>query len=666
MPIFEIEANGQKYQVEASDEQALRSVIPMLAQQNPAQQSPQQWAQERSRSYAERVQPSALNDATTAAIAAIPFSDEIGSVGAAPIRAAVDWWGGEGFDLGRSYDREQALQQRLRDDAAQRSPIASLAGSVAGSVALGGGAAKAGASVLGRVAETAPLWMRAGAAAADGALAGGISGLGEGEGTDRLGNAVTGAVVGGAAGGAMPLAVSAAGGAYDAVRGALGAGNQNRANDALVRALRRSGQKPEEVTGKITQAAQEGADEYMLADALGTPGQRLLNSVARSPGEGSQKVTEALLRRQSGQGDRLIGALSEGFDAPVTPAQRQAALEGWRSTTAKLNYDAARGSAGVVDPTQAIKIADDFLKPGAMKVMSNQTGISDDSIESAIRKSRGYLTDGKSILTDFDAAFRAKRELDNIIEKSTPTIQRQIIPIRNALDDSLANTSQQYAAARDTFRAQSKEIEALELGRSAQTPRARPEDNISSYERLNPNERSAFRVGYVDPLIAKIENTRISPTTNAAASLITNRTGKEFPVFAAPGRADVMGNRIAREQEMFQTASRALGGSNTANNLADLADVNTVDASLITQALTGNISGALRNLTGKVSPLLTGENEQTRALIAQALMQTSPTKANAALLAAVQRGDKLTAQQRAIIQALTTISASGGGRAFAD
>jgi hypothetical protein len=120
--------------------------------------------------------------------------------------------------------------------------------------------------------------------------------------------------------------------------------------------------------------------------------------------------------------------------------------------------------------------------------------------------------------------------------------------------------------------------------------------------------------------------------------LMTEKTGQEFPAFAAPGRADQMGTRIAREQRMFETANAALGGSKTADNLADAADLNKFDPSIMTHLLHG------RPVAAAVSAIMKAINE-SRGLppsvltrLSQALMETNPAAAQLLLSTGTQRG----------------------------
>ncbi|ANL02704.1 hypothetical protein [Rhizobium phage RHEph18] len=559
--------------------------------------------------------------------------------------------------VGEEYDTIRNQYQNARKTYAEEHPdansFASVGGALHGGVTLGRAAGEAAQAIGSRIAPGVTQAIsnsylgRMAAEGASGAAQGALSAYGHDQ------DIGVPALIGGVVGGAARPVTSIVGGTASAIGSMFGAGNRTRAQNAIAEALLRSGQSADDVANDLARAAQQGQPEYMVADALGNSGQRMLTGVARSPGDMRQQIAEQLQRRQAGQTDRLVNALAEGFDAPQTAAQTRTAMTNARDAAADVNYGAARNSAGVVDPTAAIGHADNFLQPGATGVMGNQTNIADDSVEALVRRARGYLTDGNSVLTDFNAAFRAKRELDRIIARN-PDV-RELYPIRNALDDALAAASQPYAAARDQFRRESQAIGAIDQGTAASSSRTRAADNIDQFNALEPHQQQPFRVGYVDPLIARTEAASMSPTTNKARALITGKTEQEFPAFAAPGRGDVMGERIAREQRMFETANQALGGSRTADNLADATEMMGFDPTMLGiagNALTGNFRSAGMQALQRGVNLVQGRNQGTRDMIAQMLLQSSPTQARAELADAVRKGQTLTRAQQEIVNAL--------------
>jgi len=146
-------------------------------------------------------QPGAFTDATDSILQGIPFGDEIVSGAMAPFKAGISAIQGEGFDIGREYNRSMDLEEEMRRRREDRSPVASTVGSIAGGLGVGGVAAKSGMTLLNGAKPT--LLSMGGRGAAEGALWGAAYGAGEGRGlNDRAFNAATGAGFGAALGGA--------------------------------------------------------------------------------------------------------------------------------------------------------------------------------------------------------------------------------------------------------------------------------------------------------------------------------------------------------------------------------------------------------------------------------------------------------------------------------
>lgn len=549
--------------------------------------------------------------------------------------------------IGEEYGDIYGALAAAREKYAEESPVANTAASVGGGV-LGGGQLMSAAGGL--VSKAAPrvagmfssgIAGRTAADLAGGAAFGGLSAAGFDQ------DIATGAAMGGAIG-ALARPVMAAGGAgLNTVGGLFGLGNQGRAANAINEAISRSGRTVPGIVDDLTRATADGQPQYMVADALGNAGQRMLSGIVRTPGDARQQIVESLQARQAGQGRRIQGALTDGFGAPQTALQTEAATKALRSADANVNYGAARTDAGSVNPAQAIALADEFLgNSGSI----GRTNISDDSVEGAVRRARSYLTDGENFVSDFDTALRAKIELDGMIDNAKGTVQSRLIPIRNALDKALEDASDTYRNARDTFRQQSQALEAVQTGRDA-AMRGRVEDTIPAFNNMRPDQQAGFRSGYADRLIADVQSAP-GPMTNKVRPLISDATAEEFPAFAIQGQGDQLMRRLGREQRMFETANYALGGSRTAENLADTADASGFDPTIISNIVSGNWPAALKNALSQSSAAISGRNQQTRDMIARLLMETNPTQASAALAGAIQRGQRISDAQQKVIRGL--------------
>jgi hypothetical protein len=376
-----------------------------------------------------------------------------------------------------------------------------------------------------------------------------------------------------------------------------------------------SGQTPQQLANAVGTANAEGQGMFTLADAMGNAGQRMLSTTARAPGRARTDVVEFLDQRQAGQGRRLSNTLAEGFNAPETAVQTEARLTAARTADADVNYGQARALTGAVDVTPAITEIDRTLSPGVTNLMRPASNIADDSIEGTLRRARSLLTDGRSQVSRFEEAFRVKQELDNMIDNARPTMQRALIPVRNSLDRQLEAASAPYAGARNQFRQQSEVINQFAPGRQAAT-RGRSEDVLQTYGGLRPDQQTAFRTGYVDPLIESAQGAPFG--ANKARPLINDAFADEAAAMA-PGNP-LMQRRIGRENTMFQTRNATVGNSKTAENLADDAAMG-IDPTLVGQVLSGNWGGALRSALSAGQNALSGNTAQVREEVARLLLQ---------------------------------------------
>lgn len=584
-----------------------------------------------------------------------------------------------------TYDAALKRTRGLLDASRRDHPVAAYGGEIVGGAAAGGVA-------------TAPIMRGAtgvASAAGRGAVAGGLEGfgygLGSGEGDDRLNNAVRGAGIGAGVGFAAPLVIAGGRTAIDAVSNpvssALNIARPTQASRAIEKAITRSGKSADDVSTALTRAASEGQPMYGIADELGPAGQRMLSGTARQPGEARQIISDALTQRQSGQGNRLAGFLADGLDATDTAAMRRTAMETARGKVAGKLYDAARTGAGPVDVRGALAAIDDRI--GGMQ----GSGVAGDGIDGALARFRGRLAAknpasssipgstgvsaggaGKTAveLSDFSRVLGVKQDVDDAIGVAVRAGRnneaRELGKLKAALDQALEGASAGYRTANDEFAKASRAIEAIDAGKAATSARARTDDVLAQYSGLPQrprganavvpydapeamamrarldDPRAAFRSGYADPLIARIDGS--APGVNKARPLLSEKTTTELGAMAKdPAR---LRGQIGRENTMFETANAALGGSRTADNLADISDVNGLSGNMLLNLLTGNWKAAATQAGDKALSALTGRGEATRELIAKALLSNDVQAALAPALAAA----KTTAERSRILEAL--------------
>lgn len=520
--------------------------------------------------------------------------------------------GASGGSIGERYTKNKAIEDEIANDFATEHPHLKLASELIGGTAatLPVAGTALGARALGLTGRTLPAQIAAGAASG--------AGINAADAVVRGNDPFTSAGIGAALGGVAQPAARLVGHIAQPVVSNIAARINPRsyAESQLARGIAESGLTADEIANRVAQAAHEGQGEFTVADAMGNPGQRLLSTVTRGPGEGRTEAVNFLDQRQAGQGRRVANTLAEGFGAPETAAQTEGRLTAERTTEANRNYGAARGVAGAVDVTPVISRIDETLAPGATRVVNPNSAIADDSIEALMRRARGMLTDDRSQISRFDEAFRVKQEIDNMIDRAPSTAQRLLIPVRNALDDQLARSSALYRQARDRFREQSQAIEAVGLGGNA-ARRGRVENTVPQFLGMGNAERDAFRSGYVDPLIEQTQSAGVG--ANKARPFTSDAFRTEGQIMAPQQGGNQMMRRIARENTMFETRNAAMGGSKTADNLADSAAMAHAPT-LAAHILSGNIGGLARSSFGMLANAISGNTPAVRQEAARLLM----------------------------------------------
>ncbi|WP_348647706.1 hypothetical protein [Rhizobium leguminosarum] len=590
------------------------------------------------------------------------YADEIG--------AGIDYAGSHVLPWrdAKTYDQALADTRGEQEQAYEEHPAANIAGKVTGALWGASRLAKAGLSpTANAIKAEAGLGRVTAASAKEGTILGAISGFGNGDG--GLGNRLVNAGVGGGLGlGIGAVAPAAVAGLTQVVKSAAAPliapfAPNGYVRDALATALRRAGQTPEGITNNMRAAAADGQDMFNVADAMGYTGERLMSTSARVPHDNRQPLAEALMARQAGQGERLANNLAEGFDTFDTAGRRIADRTAQRTAEANELYPAARANAGPVNVTPVLEEIDRTIRPGVNQMVNPRDRIANDSIEGALTRVRSMLSDGNSQVTDFDTLFRAKLDLDDMIQRAEAqgagNRAHYLSRVQGMVDQALADASEGYVGARDAFARASRRIDAVDAGSAASRISRRAQDTIPEFEAMPPGEQVDFRAGYIDPLIARLEGASSSPTTNKARMLQTPKFEAELPAFAAPERGGQLADRIAREQTMFRTANAALGNSKTADNLADAADMNQFDPAVIGRLVRGDPIGAITTGLSKALGTLTGQPPSVVERLSRVLMETDPDVALDVLRAGTQqlsRNDQLRAR---LVSALVESGAAG-------
>ena len=482
-----------------------------------------------------------------------------------------------------------------------------------------------------------------------GAATGAAYGFGQAEGgaENRLAAGRKGAAFGGIAGAAaQPLAwgMRQAGNALvGAYRNVIPGASQAAIRNALGEVVEQSGQSVDDVVAALRAAANEGQGNFTVADALGEAGQRQLAGTARRGGSARQVAAEFLDSRQAGQGERVAQFVDDalGVGGKTADATRAGLTES-RRAAADAAYGAARDQAGAVNLNKAIGAIDDLLMRDPIL---GDTPLTRGAMGERLMQVRSQLTNGDTQLIDFNTVLNLKSDLFEQMQRN-PRLAATMRPVYSALDDALEGASSGYRAANDSYRAASRVIDQLDEGAAAFRPSQRGADTAAQYAGLSGDaERAAFRAGYGDRALAGVERGAFG--ANKARPFTSQKSAEEIGAMATdPAR---FARQIGRENTMFATRSAALGGSKTADNLADMLSTNWLE-----RVPTGPMD-AVRSGVNALGHLAKGQNPATREAIVRQLLSTGDEAAQA-LAAAVARGDKLTANQQLMVDTLLFLS----------
>jgi hypothetical protein len=410
-----------------------------------------------------------------------------------------------------------------------------------------------------------------GAGAVDGAALGALSGAGntdDGEYTRRMAEQ---AAIGGTIGGIAPAVVAGAGKAVQPVIDAVASrvSPEGFAKRLAGRAIERSGQPVDVIRTRLQQAADDGVPNYTAVDAMGDGGARALNTITRGSSPSASRAKEFLDARQSDQANRMESYIREGLGARNTAQQLADKLKGVRSEKADRAYPEAAANSGPVDLSRTLATIDTGISPSGLP-----STLADNPIQAALRGVRGQITNGKETLTDFDRVrqlFMATRDSGDEAFRSGAGAKGKMLgrtadEMRTALEEAYPP----FAKAQRDYANLSSAMEAIDAGKGL-AARGVTQDTADAFARMTPQEAGAARTGYADKLVERLQ--RGAEGVNAGRPLTSEKFVQDLPVVARPGRADKLQRQINREQEMFATRATATGGSNTAQNLADIAAV---------------------------------------------------------------------------------------------
>lgn len=322
-----------------------------------------------------------------------------------------------------------------------------------------------------------------------------------------------------------------------------------------------------------------------LADVGGENLQALVGKIQREPGEARQIITKFLQDRDLNAGLRLSEDVNQGIGKGSAYDTAQA-LAAARSKAARPKYEAAFSR---IVPTQEEAdrvgrfihdpIGQDALQRGLRVIQLEDLAQGKTFNPADYGVGRGE--DGKFVIEpdkvpNIRLMDAVKRGYDQIVEGfRNPTTGRLELDqygravnlVRSTFTNDLREMYPRYAGALDAWGGPSQSIDALQAGRDFM--KREPEEIAKRIASLSPNDREFYKLGAAATL------RKLVATTGAQGDEARRIVGNAYtrsqlrPLFDSDEAYDKFINAVKAESQMFRTAVKTLGGSQTAAREAE-------------------------------------------------------------------------------------------------
>ncbi|MDE1991670.1 MAG: hypothetical protein KGI75_04170 [Rhizobiaceae bacterium] len=550
MPTYEVEMNGQKYEIDAPDDNAVQLAVKQLHDQQGGQNAA----------------PPSNSDALSVARTGVGgFLEGIPVVGPYIRRGTEMAAAGTVAALtDQSYDDVMKRIDAMNAGEKAANPWVDTGSRVAGGVAGTVPMMMAAPAAFGVGAGSLPL--RIAASTGTGGVLGGADAAVRSDGD--AGQTALGAGIGMGAGFVGPLAGRAVGAGVRWARGAT--------DDALSGISKPAQQYIESTIGdparmSALQSNLSGlGDQAMLAD-VSPSWVGVARGAAAQPSMRDQ-IVNALVERAQGAPARLRSDADQFLGPRVVPSQIEAGLENGRSQFAQLYGPVMADAQGV--NTQPL--ADDLDA-----LATNLRG----PARQAVTRVRGYLNvpgetvGGQPVLDPNPQALRATREaIDGLMEgEVNPQVVRQLTAARNQVDDVLADAAPGIKDVDARMHELYRQSEGLQQGRpilSNEAGALRPEEvqqmfvngSIPQGQMIGPSAEAARMRDSVRGEFDRIVGTK----ANDATALKNTVRGEgdwnrdKLAYLYGPDNSKGILDAIDREVAFNDTANRVTRGSDTA------------------------------------------------------------------------------------------------------
>lgn len=489
--------------------------------------------------------------------------------------------------------------------------------------------ARAAAPVMGGLAKSAAM----------GAATGAISGAGAAD-QDRLSGALAGGVIGGGIGAALPVAFRGAGSGMDWLAERLRpteSGAASRASRSLNAQLAKTNTDPAELVARMQQDKDMGVPSMLLNASPRM--EKVARTVVKRAGAGADEIEKALIDQRAGGRERIVRQIGKALHPGDYYADEQSLVKDLRSR-AKDVYSAAYDKGMVDDP----KVNAILQHPTFQAAFEKGKKIGETEALAARLKGDAdwekyllpeiYLPTGEMVQKpNVRTLDYVKRGLDDMIDagfRGDSSVGRgqagSLKALRNQFVKAIDENVPEYKTARNAYAGDMEVIDAMRSGMN-DFKKLDHEQVANLVKDMSEAEKQAFRTGVARDLYSKVMDPR--QNVNSAQRLIGSPEdqAKLQMLFDNPDQFKLFKSALDRESQMFQSAGRVIGGSDTAENQQLIKQFDGEDGfgQFVGNAVTGGFKSSLANLALQAMGK-TAMGDMKAAKLADMLMAKDPHK----------------------------------------
>ena len=476
--------------------------------------------------------------------------------------------------------------------------------------------------------------------AAVGAVQGGTTGAGTAEQDERLSGAVGGTIMGTGIGAVAPGVIRGAGSGLNFLRERILPSEkfiENRALGKVSGALKSDDMKPSDIYAQMYEDRQLGAPSLVAntSESLAD----LADVVAQRSGAAARTMRDPLERQKGGSRERVMEQVRKGMGSQGDFFGEEDRLISDLQTKAKPYYKAAYDYGEVTDPK--------VLKYLELPQFKDALGLYEKSLEARGKKlptvpvlDASGKQIGERVAPTVEILDQVKRNLDDLIEGQTDAITRKRTTLgdsykdeKNSFLEALDKAVPDFGKARSIYKGDAEVKDALNSGMN-EFGRMKPEQVTRALADMGSDaERDAFRTGATRWVQTLIMNP--SQDFNAAKRIINSPelASKMEGVFDSPAKFNLFRAALEKESEMFQQASRILGGSPTQRRqmMQEQFDEGSNFGETVVRAVTGgNLGTSLASIAARAVSSLRVTDDVAQK-VAKMLSSSDPREVSAAV-----------------------------------